>query len=102
MSEIPVTTSITSSTQKRTKSHLKHSNYFFTINTNKRFDESSEEFVLVEQQFRQGLSIILQNFKEFISFKNNDGEWNINYIKDVNIQSGIELGLITLLFYIIF
>ena len=100
MSDVPSSSSITNVATKTLKPHLRHSNYFLTISTQKRLDPDSQEFVEIAKKYQQGIEQIFSTDKDspnyfplhYITFKDSTSAWNSNFIKGFHIDHGIELG----------
>lgn len=78
---------------KITKPKLRYTNFFFTINTNKRFDKYSKEYQHYEPLFIDIINKILneKTLKHFVIFLK-DGKWTSEYVNPGKIQIGVEIG----------
>jgi len=79
--------------ERKVKNHLRHTNLFLTINTNKRFDPDSQEFEEAEAVYKDIInSIFNQEFKDkYVQFKVMGHEW-ASHIEKAKIENSIEIG----------
>lgn len=93
MVEPKFTETTTVTNNKVRKPQLRYTNYFLTINTNKRFDQYSEEYEKYKSLFTQIVDETLNTstLKNFVLFLE-QGEWTENYINPGHIQKAIEIG----------
>ncbi len=93
MSQIP-TSMETYSVTKTPKPHLRHSNYFITLSTQKRLDKDSENYLEIEDKYRQGINEIFNSnnlLQKYITFKDSKAEYNNFFIKEVKVINRIEI-----------
>ena len=73
------------------KSRNRRSNFFLTINTNKKFNPHSEEFEEFDQKFRDSLNDMYNNIQDYIKI-NKEGDTFDDNVLDVDIKSPTEIG----------
>lgn len=73
---------------------LRHSNFFITINTNKRFTGNEEDYEEFIEKFKNSIDnqFTNDNIVNLIKVQNEEHELSEKYIKNIDIQSAIELG----------
>ena len=74
------------------KQRLKHSNFYITINTNKRFQEAQEGLREFVTRFKATLAGIFDNIVNYIVINEQGVEWDTKYICGVNNEYTIERG----------
>ena len=78
--------------EKNKSKQLRHSNFFITINTNQRFNPYSEECKIFKGKLQNAVDKLLtEKMNEIIEFKE-EGEFNTEYIKNIDIQNALEIG----------
>lgn len=73
---------------------LRHSNFFITINTNKRYTGNEEDYEEFIEKFKNSIDnqFTNDNIVNLIKVQNEEHELSEKYIKNIDIQSAIELG----------
>jgi hypothetical protein len=80
------------STEKRKRTN-RWSNFFLTINTNKRFYKTEENYPVYKHKLTEVIDTFLGNKKNIVHFiKHTDGQLNFSDIKKISVESVLELG----------
>lgn len=78
---------------KKKQNDLRHSNYWITINTNKRFTGYEEDYQEFVDKFRAVIEEIFdKDLKRYVKINKPDHAYNTQYFKDVSSEAVIEKG----------
>jgi uncharacterized protein YwqG len=69
----------------------RRSNFFLTLNTNKKFNPHSEEYQVFNNKFKQSLNEIYDDIGNYLKIKEAGATYDENVIV-VDIESGTEIG----------